>query len=79
VTFAKLFDTSYGQVVVMLQSDDEGDPEIRFFAKPDNLNICSISFGYSVDEWDEAEQGFKKIDLEMAEAAVKELSTIIGI
>lgn len=46
----KLFDTALGQVVVLCQNDEEGDPEIRYFFKPDRGGTCSIAMSYHSEE-----------------------------
>lgn len=71
--FAKFFDTKYGQVVVMKQGNDDGNPEIRFFAEPEGLGVCSVAFSYGEDDWDKADEGFEQVNLEMAEQAAKQL------
>ena len=45
--FAKLFFDNADQVLVKLDSDDEGNPEIRFYCEPNGLGVCSavLSFG----------------------------------
>ena len=58
--FAKLFNIEgIGQVVVMLQGADEtGNPEIRCFAAPEGLGVCSIAVqtdNDSDDTWDRME------------------------
>jgi hypothetical protein len=73
--FAKLFDTKYGQVVVLKQDNEDGDPEIRFYAEPEGLGVCSMAFSYEEDKRDKQEEGFDKVNFEMAEAAGKQLSS----
>lgn len=73
--FAKMFDTQYGQVVAMLQEDDDGDPEIRFYAKPEGFGVCSIAFGYS-DDWGRAEENFSKIDIAMASQVAMQIRRV---
>lgn len=75
MSFAKMFDTEYGQVVSMLQADDDGDPEIRFYAKPDGFGVCSIAFGYS-GNWDRAEENFSKIDVTMASQVAMQIRRV---
>lgn len=75
MNFAKMFDTEHGQVVVMLQPDDGGDPEVRFYSKPDGFDVCSMAFGYS-GNWDRAEEGFAKIDITMAAQAALQIRKV---
>lgn len=72
--FAKLYDTKYGQVVVMKQDNEDGEPEIRFYAEPEGLGVCSMAFSYEEDDRDKQEEGFEKVTFEMAEAAGRQLS-----
>lgn len=73
--FAKLFDTERGQILVMLSDGADNEPEIRFFAKPDGLGICSIalSFPDSDEGWDAAEHVFGKVDQDGALRATAEI------
>ena len=75
MTFAKMYETSHGQVVVMIQPDDDGDPEIRFYAKPDGFDVCSMAFGYS-GNWERAEENFAKIDIKMATEAYAQIRKV---
>lgn len=61
--FAKLYGTQKYQVLVMLESDDEGCPCVRFSTKPEGLGICSfhISFKDTDEGLDAAEQFFNEI------------------
>lgn len=77
-TFAKLFDTEVGQILVIVQSSDDGDPEIRFFAKPDVLGVCSVALTYEDTDagWGAAESAFEKIDVDMSLRATRQLFEI---
>lgn len=74
--FAKLFDTTFGQVVVFKQTNDDLEPEIRFYFEPKSLGVSSTAFSYSDDDdgWKCQLDGFDKITLEMAEAVAKQMS-----
>lgn len=75
--FAKLYETEkYGQIVVILQSDDEGDPEIRFFCQPPELGVCSVAFSF--EDWDTAEEVFDEVGQEQAEVAAKQMSDLLN-
>jgi hypothetical protein len=77
--FAKLFGSGEDQIVVMIQSDDEGDPEVRLFYQPKDLGVCSLAIGFpdTDDGWDHAEKAFAKMDEKrvrgMVSKAMKEL------
>lgn len=76
--FAKLFETTLGQILVMRQSGDEG-PEIAFFFDPgvDGLGVCHFKIGYPDSEEGEASADavFERID---EEAVVKAASAQIA-
>ena len=74
MTFAKMFDTEYGDVLVMRQDDDEGNPEIRFYCEPEGLGLCSVAFSYSEDAYERRDEGFDKVTLEMAVKVAKDLN-----
>lgn len=76
--FAKLFQfESVGQVLVMLDSGDEG-PEIRFHFYPKNLGVCAVTLGFNGEAaWDNAEKAFTNVDAAHAEKIVsKALETM---
>ena len=79
--FAKMFQTELGQVVVMLQTDDDGAPEVRVFMRPEDMDVCSTAFGYSGDDEGQAkaEDGFAKFDMAMATACLREVNSLLGI
>lgn len=68
--FAKLFETTEGQIVAILKSrDDDGCPELRFFVKPCNgLDVCSLAYSFAdTDEgWAKAEKALENVNEEMA-------------
>lgn len=74
--FAKVFHSEeYGQLVVMLDRNDRGDPALMvFFNHPHpDLGVCSIAPSWDdTDEgWDRAEKAFSDSNLELAEALVR--------
>lgn len=66
--FAKLFDTQYGQVVVMLGEDETGMEEIRTYVQPDGFGVCSIAevFHKYDNRNSEAKEAFNSVDFEYA-------------
>lgn len=80
--FAKLFNTKeHGQIVVIMQANDEDNPEVRLFFKPEGLGICSVapSFDDSDAGWGLCEQFFNSIDEERDIKWVVEISERFGI
>ena len=77
--FAKMFYTSLWQVVAIKQSNLDNYPEIRFYAEPAGLGVCSMALSYEEDDWEACDDGFDTVDFEMAEAAAKELNKFSGI
>jgi hypothetical protein len=61
--FAKLYETpEHGQILVMLDSTDEGEPIIKYCCQPEGLGVCcalSPPFENSENGWSIAEQTFK--------------------
>lgn len=64
--FCKLFNTKdFGQILVKISEDDEaGDPEVRFYAQPDGLGVCSLAAKYAGDDegWERADTFFAQVD-----------------
>lgn len=75
MNFAKVFDTERGQILVKLDAGDDGAPEIRFFAQPEGLGVCSVALSYEDSDkgWDAAEQVFEQIDEPKAMTAAAEI------
>lgn len=74
--FAKLFERpNYGQVLAKLDADDEGAPELRWYAKPPGLGVCSfaLGFGDSDEGWDAAERAFERAGEDEADQAARAL------
>lgn len=76
--FAKLFESEkYGQIAVIVQDDEEGNPEIRFFAEPPNYGVCSIAISYfdgpDKSGLEYAKGTLKGMNLEWAENIVKSI------
>lgn len=74
--FAKLFETKeYGQILVLLQSGDTCDVEVRVFAQPPNLGVSSFAFQFEKEDedeaWDLAQEAFNEIDEAKAKDLVK--------
>lgn len=46
--FAKLYETERGQIVVIRQPNDDGNPEIRFFFRTNSpaLSVCSMGIAF---------------------------------
>lgn len=78
--FAKLFDTEHGQILVKIDAGEDSAPEVRFFAEPPGLGVCSVALAFedSDEGWDTAEQAFEKVDIEMAIRATAQLRKFAG-
>lgn len=63
IMFAKLYETTaHGQVLVILDSNDDGEPLIKYCCRPKGLGVCSTQsppFENSEEGWSIAEQIFK--------------------
>lgn len=78
--FAKLYGNDDNQVLVKLDTSDEGNPEVRFFFEPKGLGVCSVAMSWNDDSdesWDKAEKAFANVTEErarsMAEKVLKDL------
>ena len=66
--FAKLFERDNKQIVVMLDYNDEDEPEVRFYFKPEGLGVCHVGLGFENcdDGQERAEQYLEKVTEEEA-------------
>jgi uncharacterized protein YrzB (UPF0473 family) len=74
--FAKLYESNLGQVLVKIDSNEEGLPEVRFFFQPDLLGVCNFAYSWPSDsdaDWDRAEELFNSLDEEKVIETVKSL------
>jgi hypothetical protein len=76
--FAKLYETpEHGQILVMLDSNDEGEPVIKYCCKPEGLGVCyalSPPFENSDQGWGIAEQVFAE---ETKESTIELIEVVI--
>lgn len=75
MAFAKLFGSDDNQVLVMIDSGDDG-PEVRLSFKPQEMGVCSFAARYDdTDEgWDSAEAFFDSVTEEVARKIVANAS-----
>ena len=79
--FAKLFERpKYGQVLVKLGADDAGAHELRWYAKPPGVGVCSfaLGFGDSDEGWAAAESAFNRANDAVADQAAEALYAAAG-
>ncbi len=73
--FAKIFNSAkYGQILLLAGSEnDDCKPEIRAYAQPENLGVCSSSLVFSDTDqgWGTRDEAFLKVDVAAAESIVK--------
>lgn len=62
--FAKLFGPDHDQVLVKLDSNDDGAPEIRLYFEAPDLGVFQVALNYqdTADGWATAEASFAKMD-----------------
>jgi hypothetical protein len=80
MAFAKIFELETGQVLAKLDAH-EGEPELRWYAQPPELGVCSIAISFkNTDEgWDLAEKAFADANEATARAAMASiLSAVAG-
>lgn len=70
--FAKLFGTGKDQVLVMHDTDDEGNPCIEIKAQPEGMGVCT--FGISFNDTPEGEVQAQKVFDEMTEDQARMLA-----
>ena len=73
--FAKLYrNDEYGQILVMKDTDDEGNPCIYFFVEKNEI-LCRIgaNFDDTNEGWEKRDEGFESIDEGKAIESVKSL------
>jgi len=73
MAFAKLYETEKGQILVKIDANDDGCPEVRVYAEPEEFGVCSTSVTFEGCDkgWDEAEYLFERVDEELALALAK--------
>lgn len=64
--FAKLFQrTKHGQILALLDANENEEPVIRFYCQPQGFGVCSaetLPFMDTVEGWGMAESFFKSLD-----------------
>lgn len=58
-TFARLFETlNFGQILVVLQRGEQGNPELQWSIKPDGFDVCTVNFTYQDTDaaWDTVQE-----------------------
>lgn len=81
MTFARLFDRpGFGQVLAKLDTNDDGAPELRWYAEPPGLGVCSIGLQFEDSDkgWDSAERALADADEAMADKAASALFGAAG-
>lgn len=77
--FAKLFETEkFGQILVVADTNDEGDPAVVVSVMPPGLGVCAVKLCYpdTDDGWAKRDDTFRAIDeagaCDIAAAAFKQ-------
>lgn len=67
--FAKLFSAGGEQILCLLQTDDDGAPELRFLFGSSGLALCEVALGYEDSARGErlARWAFARVDQTLAE------------
>lgn len=72
--FAKIFETEeYGQVLVVKDINDVGNPCVNVSSEPEGYGVCTMGISYkdNDDGWEKQEAYFDSFDLADAEKAAK--------
>ena len=80
MSFAKLYETELGQILVKLD-EVKGGPEVRYYFALEDLGVCSMAFKFKgEDDWERAEKNFEAVTEEKALSVAKEvLETIPAV
>lgn len=81
--FAKMFRSEkYGQLVILLDRNDDGDPSVRVHFQHPNptFGVCSVGPHWDDDDagWHLAEKAFERLSLEIAEGLIEIAGGLIG-
>lgn len=64
--FAKIFySEEYGQILLKIDTDEDGNPEIRAYIEPDGFGVCSLALksdNDSQEAFDNFSDAFSKMD-----------------
>ncbi len=69
----------FGQIVLIIQRGDEGDPEVRMFFQPlEGLGVLTLAYKYPDTEegWDQAEEWFNNCTEKTAEYHVSKVMSM---
>ena len=80
--FAKLFGPETDQLLVKLDTDDEGNPEVRVYCQPKELGVCSVALSWDDDSdesWNRAEAAFAKIGEKEARGMADNICEQLGL
>jgi len=69
MSFAKLFESeAHGQILVVLQRGELGNPELQWSIKPEGFDVCTVNFTYQDTDaaWDTAQELLDNFTLEDA-------------
>lgn len=57
--FARLHETrEYGQIVVMKDTCDKGNPALAIYFSPPHLGTCNLTLGFGEGGWDKLDKAF---------------------
>lgn len=80
--FAKLYkDSDVGQVLVMMDANDDGDPSVKVFFQIPDMGIANTSFSWANDDDGESNQQivFDKFDSQGAVDLAKHTIKMMGV
>lgn len=72
--FAKLYEyEDIGQVLVMLDTNDDGDPSLNVYFNPEDMGVCCLAASFEDSEkgWEAAEHRFETYTSDMAHEIAK--------
>lgn len=75
-TFAKTFDTEFGQVLI-IKTVEDGLPCLGVSVYHDEYGSITSNFKYKEDKFDALDQAFKDADAELAEKVASEIAELL--
>lgn len=82
MSFAKLYETEVGQILVMKDEGDDG-PKITVHFEPENLGICNVNFNWCDDkeevQWEKCDEAFDLMTEEKCTAMIKSTLSEINL
>jgi hypothetical protein len=79
--FAKVYGHGDAQIIVLLDEDERGNPELRLGCRPPNLGVCWMKLAFRSNEkgYELADQAFEDMTEERARKALSGIFDEFGL